>query len=29
VTTAYDLLRHGGVELGKSDYLGQLAIVEV
>jgi len=29
VTTAYDLLRHGGVELGKSDYLGPLAIVEV
>jgi hypothetical protein len=24
VTTAYDLLRHGGVELGKSDYLGPL-----
>jgi hypothetical protein len=29
VTTAYDLLRHGGVELGKSDYLGQLHLVEV
>jgi hypothetical protein len=29
VTTAYDLLRHGGVELGKGDFLGQLAIVEV
>jgi hypothetical protein len=29
LTTAYDLLRHGGVELGKSDYLGQLNIVEV
>jgi hypothetical protein len=29
VTTAYDLLRHGGVEIGKSDYLGQLAVVEV
>jgi uncharacterized protein len=28
VTTAYDLLRESGVELGKSDYLGQLAIVE-
>lgn len=24
VTTAYDLLRKGGVELGKADYLGQL-----
>jgi hypothetical protein len=24
VTTAYDLLRHGGVELGKADYLGPL-----
>jgi hypothetical protein len=24
VTTAYDLLRHGGVEIGKSDYLGPL-----
>ena len=29
VVTAYDLLRHGGVEIGKSDYLGQLALVEV
>jgi uncharacterized protein len=29
VTTAYDLLRHGGVELGKSDYLGQLDVKEV
>jgi len=29
VTTAYDLLRHGGVELGKGDYLGHLAFVEV
>jgi hypothetical protein len=29
VTTAYDLLRHGGVELGKSDYLGPLAFVDV
>jgi len=24
VTTAYDILRHNGVELGKSDYLGAL-----
>jgi uncharacterized protein len=28
VTTAYDLLRHGGVELGKGDYLGPLTYVE-
>ena len=28
VTTAYDLLRHGGVEIGKSDYLGQLGFVD-
>jgi hypothetical protein len=25
VTTAYDILRHNGVEVGKSDYLGKLA----
>lgn len=24
VTTAYDLLRHAGVELGKADYLGRI-----
>ena len=24
ITTAYDILRHNGVELGKSDYLGSL-----
>lgn len=24
ITTAYDILRHNGVELGKNDYLGQL-----
>jgi hypothetical protein len=29
VVTAYDLLRHGGVEIGKSDYLGPLSVVEV
>jgi hypothetical protein len=29
VTTAYDLLRHGGVEIGKSDYLGPLGFVDV
>jgi hypothetical protein len=29
VTTAYDLLRHGGVELGKSDYLGPLNLIDV
>jgi hypothetical protein len=28
ITTAYDLLRHGGVELGKGDYLGPLNIVD-
>jgi uncharacterized protein len=28
VTTAYDLLRHGGVEIGKGDYLGQLEYLE-
>jgi hypothetical protein len=29
VTTAYDLLRHGGVEIGKTDYLGQLGFVDL
>ena len=28
VTTAYDLLRTSGVEIGKSDYLGQLNIIQ-
>src|SRR5262249_60950027 len=28
VTTAYDLLRTGGVELGKTDYLGPLPLVD-
>ena len=28
VTTAYALLRHGGVELGKRDYLGPLNLVD-
>jgi hypothetical protein len=28
-TTAYDLLRHGGIEIGKSDFLGKLNVVEV
>jgi len=28
VVTAYALLRAGGIEVGKSDYLGQLAFVE-
>ena len=27
-TTAYDILRHGGVEIGKSDYFGPLDFVE-
>ncbi|HMF44549.1 MAG TPA: DUF1993 domain-containing protein [Polyangia bacterium] len=29
VTTAYDLLRQGGVEIGKSDYLGPLGFVDL
>ena len=28
-TTAYDLLRHGGVDVGKNDYLGRLDIRDV
>jgi hypothetical protein len=28
-TTAYDLLRHGGLEVGKNDYLGPLGFVDV
>ncbi len=28
LTTAYDLLRHGGVELGKRDFLGPLELVD-
>ena len=28
VTTAYDILRSGGVEIGKSDYLGPLNLVD-
>lgn len=28
VTTAYDLLRRAGVEVGKSDFLGQLNVVD-
>jgi hypothetical protein len=28
MVTAYDLLRHGGVEIGKADYLGTLSWVE-
>ena len=28
VTTAYDLLRHGGVDVGKNDYLGALPFVD-
>jgi hypothetical protein len=27
-TTAYDLLRHGGVEVGKTDYLGALNFID-
>jgi hypothetical protein len=29
VTTAYDLLREGGVEIGKGDYLGTLELLDV
>jgi hypothetical protein len=29
VTTAYDLLRAGGVEVGKSDFLGQLNFLDL
>lgn len=29
LVTAYDLLRHGGVDVGKSDYLGTIAWVDV
>ena len=29
VTTAYDLLRHGGVEIGKTDFFGPLGLVDV
>ncbi len=28
LTTAYALLRHGGAEIGKSDYLGTLGFIE-
>jgi uncharacterized protein len=28
VTTAYDLLRHGGLEVGKKDLIGQLNLVD-
>jgi hypothetical protein len=28
-TTAYDLLRHGGIEIGKSDFLGPLGFIDV
>jgi hypothetical protein len=29
LTTAYDLLRHNGVDLGKNDYLGELGFFDV
>jgi hypothetical protein len=29
VVTAYDILRHSGVDLGKSDYLGPLPLIDV
>jgi hypothetical protein len=28
-TTAYDLLRHGGIEIGKADFLGKLDVRDV
>ena len=28
VVTAYDILRHGGVDVGKPDYLGELPLVD-
>jgi uncharacterized protein len=28
LTTAYDLLRHGGVEIGKADFIGPLELLE-
>lgn len=28
VTTAYNILRHGGVDIGKADYLGQLGFTD-
>jgi uncharacterized protein len=28
-TTAYDLLRHGGIEIGKSDFLGPIGFIDV
>jgi hypothetical protein len=28
-TTAYDLLRHGGIEIGKADFLGPLGFIDV
>jgi hypothetical protein len=29
VTTAYDLLRAGGVEIGKTDFLGPLDVKDI
>jgi hypothetical protein len=29
VTTAYNMLRHGGIEIGKSDFLGPLGFIDV
>ena len=28
VVTAYNILRHGGVDVGKSDYLGPLDLID-
>ena len=29
VTTTYDILRHNGVDLGKTDFIGELSLVDV
>jgi hypothetical protein len=29
LTTAYNILRHNGVEIGKMDYLGSMNFVEI
>ena len=29
VTTAYSILRHNGVDLGKIDYIGSLTLIDV
>jgi hypothetical protein len=29
VTTAYDILRNGGVDVGKADYLGKYDLLDI